>query len=64
MLLDKYLIPLHAGEVSQTELKKIFAAVEPQTETEFVTIPPKSSAVEVVRVVAELESLCLEIESM
>lgn len=33
MLLDKYLIPLHEGEVSQTELKKIFAAVEPQTET-------------------------------
>jgi carotenoid cleavage dioxygenase-like enzyme len=64
ILLDKYLIPLHEGEVTPAELKKIFAAVEPQIETEFVTIPPKSSAVEVARVVDGLESLCLEIEGV
>jgi hypothetical protein len=62
VLLDKSLIPLHEGEVTREHLKKIFQAVEPQVETEFVTIPPKYSEGEVDGVVRELGRLCAEIE--
>lgn len=50
--------------LSSQALKKIMIAVEPQQETEFVTIPPHSSEGETARVVSELASLCLRIESV
>ena len=51
ILLDKALVPLHEEQVNSDELRKIWQGVEPQVEIEFVTIPPKSSAGEVMGLV-------------
>ncbi len=43
LLLDKYLLPLHVGECTSSELKKLLTNIDLQEETEFLIVPAKGT---------------------
>ena len=62
ILLDKYLFPLHHDHLDKDDFRRIFLAVEPQVETEFLTVPPLDSQGQTPGLVRALSHLCGQIE--